>query len=82
MKHFDDLTMIDVPFGELDKDTRDRLRECEVLEWYSRIGKIWFNEKYPELQDTVVYRKPKPTPMTRQQVLEKYNVVVTEDRKG
>ena len=27
-KHFDDLTKIDVPFGELDKDTQDRLKDA------------------------------------------------------
>jgi hypothetical protein len=66
MKHFDDLTKIDVPFHELDEDTRKRLQSGF--------------HTYKKVRGLEVWYKPKATPMTRQQVLEKYNVLVTEEK--
>ena len=82
MKHFDDLTKIDVPFGELDRDTKKRLRRCETIEQKTEDEDCWYQVIITSYFDDTIYRKIKPTPMTRQQVLEKYNVLVTEDRKG
>jgi len=85
MKHFDDLTMIDVPLKELDEDTKRRLKRCKYIEIYG-YTKNWIRLKTSEacIWSAQVCRKAtdKPTPMTRQQVLEKYNVLVTDDRKG
>jgi hypothetical protein len=69
MKHFDDLTKIDVPWGELDEDTKDRLSKGQVVGVVDPSGRH-------------IFRQPEPITMTRQQVLERFNVVVTEDRKG
>jgi transcriptional regulator with XRE-family HTH domain len=102
MKHFDDLTKIDVPFGDnlksIRKQKRMTQRELSGLTGLSEAALSQFekNKRQPNLKSLKLLCsalrlsyaelfgevKVKPTPMTRQQVLEKYNVVVTEDRKG
>jgi hypothetical protein len=59
MKHFDDLTKIDVPFRELDKDTKNRLRKCSSIDILS-MGDIWEplgNGTDIGNQSTLTYRK-------------------------
>ncbi len=67
MKHFDDLTKIDVPFVQLDDDTRNRLMKTP-------------HRDYSLSKKGVIIYVIKPTLMTRQQVLERFNVVVTEEK--
>jgi hypothetical protein len=78
MKHFDDLTKIDVPIYKLDKDTQKRLRVCKHIEYYRCVTKRWIKSGTPLFHSFLIYRQIAPTPMTRQQVLGKYNVKVED----
>ena len=78
MKHFDDLTKINVPFRKLDKDTQDRLGKCIHVKYYSPGNRIWINTDENLFFSNLMYRQIAPTPMTRQQVLERFNVKVED----
>jgi hypothetical protein len=80
MKHFDDLTKIDVRFTELDKDTQDRLFNSPHIEIKDCDDK-WYRIENPIFLSLNIYRKQNPITMTRQQVLERFNVLVTEEKE-
>lgn len=66
--HFDDLTQINVPFGELDKDTQKRLKEWQHgVDFLTFAEDDWRFTSTPIFHKTTVYRaipepveKPKP----------------------
>ena len=56
--HFEDLTQITCPFGMLDDDTQERLKACDVVEYFSFAGWVEGGQNW---LDHLAYRaKPKP----------------------
>lgn len=57
--HFEDLTKITCPFGMLDDDTRERLKECDEIEFFD--GCAWHTLAMRIVHPHSVYRaKTKP----------------------